>query len=420
MGHDPDERTSGQLQRQLGMRRSVLVAAVVLFGSFAGLKAWEKLAVGDPVRLIRSGSTAEKGNAARELSVIDETTNVDRVMAALVGAVDDDDAEVRSLAEFSLFSVVSAVLRRPARTLADQKRTEQQVTVATRTFTKCLSDPAASIRELAAVQFGLLAQQTQLDAPPELIAALRDMTPAVQLAAVRALREFPLTASVVPPLIESLVSRDRTIRVATAELLGKLGPQAESAVPALLALLNEPFDMKTIERSRAIGLARDPACAAAKALGRISSNPKVIDVLTAMLSSDVDERTSSAAEGLGSIGPTAVAAMPSVIAAYDRMLRSKQRPIGQSAIAAAIGQIAPNSESAPQAVAILMRALDSKEWSVRDAAARALGNFGKGASAALPRLRGLEHDSEKNVRDTATTALAAIEAPPDAHAENGR
>ena len=234
MGHNSDERTSGQLQRQLGMRRSVLVAAVGLFGSLAGLKAWEKLAVADPVRLIQSGSTAERANAARELSVIDETTNIDRVMAALVGAVDDDNSEVRSLAEFSLFSVVSAVLRRPARTLADQKRTEQRVTVATRTFTKCLSDPAASIRELAAVQFGLLAQQTQLDAPPELIAALR-MTPAVQLAAVRALGAFPLTASVVPPLIEGLETRDRTIRVATAELLGKLGPQAESAVPALLA-----------------------------------------------------------------------------------------------------------------------------------------------------------------------------------------
>ena len=202
MGHDSDERSRGRPQRQLGMRRSVLVAAVLLFGSYAGLTAWEKLAVGDPVRLIRSGGINERRKAADDLGVITERTDVDRVMAALVGAVNDDDSDVRYSAAHSLGEVLSAVLGRPARTLAEQQRTEQQVTVATRTFSKSLSDPAASIRELAVWELASLRQRARLDAPPELIAALSDESQTVRQATAKVLKAFHLTASVVPTLIE--------------------------------------------------------------------------------------------------------------------------------------------------------------------------------------------------------------------------
>ena len=140
------------------------------------------------------------------------------------------------------------------------------------------------------------------------------------------------------------MSRDREVRFDAAELLERVGPEAESAVPALLATLKEPFDLEEIKRSRAAAWSWDPACAAAKALGRNSSNREIIDGLVRMLSSDVAERTSCAAEGLGYLGPGAVAAVPPLIAAYDRVLKSERHRIGQSAIAAAIGQIAPNSD----------------------------------------------------------------------------
>ena len=58
----------------------------------------------------------------------------------------------------------------------------------------------------------------------------------------------------------------------------------------------------------------------------------------------------------------------------------------------------------------MILALDSKEWSVREASARALGRFGKDAAAAISRLAALKHDSVKYVCDTASSSLTAIEA----------
>ena len=98
------------------------------------------------------------------------------------------------------------------------------------------------------------------------------------------------------------------------------------------------------------------------------------------------------------MGPAAIAAMPSLIAAYDRVLTSEQHRIGQSAIARAIGQIAPNTKSAPEAVAILTRALDSDDWSVRDAAARAIGNFGQDGAVARPTSRPRMRSRQKRPR----------------------
>ena len=73
----------------------------------------------------------------------------------------------------------------------------------------------------------------------------------------------------------------------------------------------------------------------------------------------------------------------------------------------------PKSASAPDAIAILVRALDSGDEWVRRGAIEALGNFGKDAAAALPKLRTLERDLAKDVRVAASTAVAAIEAASD-------
>ena len=91
------------------------------------------------------------------------------------------------------------------------------------------------------------------------------------------------------------------------------GPEAKSAVPALLAILKESLDLEEGQTTRLVPRGGDPACNAAKALGQIgAAGEEVIAVLAAMLSSDVPERVSCAALGLRDLGPRAVAARTSI------------------------------------------------------------------------------------------------------------
>jgi hypothetical protein len=75
--------------------------------------------------------------------------------------------------------------------------------------------------------------------------------------------------------------------------------------------------------------------------------------------------------------------------------------VGQIRISEALGRIASKTTSAPDAVAILIKGLDSADVWVRLGAAKALGSFGEDAVGAIPRLRMLSHDSVKELRDVA-------------------
>jgi HEAT repeat protein len=368
----------------------------------------DKWTSGDPARLIRRGSVAERRRAASDLRVITEDTDVPGVIDALVGAMEDADADVRSTALESLGMVASEVRGRPARTSAEQEATEQRVEIALRTLTGGFSDPDPTVRASAAWGLGWFGKRAGLDPPPELFAALGDESAHVRQAALKALDAVQPTPAVVPSLIGLLKSRDRQVRFQAAELLGRVGPEAESAVPALLETLKEPLDMDERKRNRSFAWEWDPACAAAKALGRVASSEEVISRLAQMLSSDIDERIGFAAEGLGNMGPRADAALPALIAAYDKVLGSERHQIDQIARSKALARIAPKSGSAPAAVAILARALDSQDWQVRVGAALSLRSFGADAAVAIPRLSALKQDPVPEIRDAATAALAAI------------
>jgi HEAT repeat protein len=122
-------------------------------------------------------------------------------------------------------------------------------------------------------------------------------------------------------------------------------------------------------------------------------------------------RIRAAVQGLGEIGPPAVAAVPALIAAYNQAL-AHQHTLAQFAIPSALGRIAPNSPVAPDAVAALVRALDSKNQSIRNGAVEALGQFGKDAAAAIPKLRALQDDPDTFMRSVAARSLAALGVAP--------
>ncbi len=194
-----------------------------------------------------------------------------------------------------------------------------------------------------------------------------------------------------------------------ALLLGRLGSDAAAAVPALLTVLDEPLDL-AVQPADPMGTRADPASAAARALGVISSSGEVIAALILLLKSDVAIRREAAAYGLARIGPTARLAAPALVAEYNKWLDSATQ-FGGYELTIALGRVAPHSAVKSDAIKALVRALDDRrDWIVRQAAL-ALGRFGKAATAAAaPRLRKLKEQSAKaDLRAAAASALEAIE-----------
>lgn len=324
--------------------------------------------------------------------------------------------------------------------------------------------------------------------PPELAAALRDESAEVRAAAARALRSYgtdldPVipalfammvreegdvrkaceaalraawpTPSLVPALLGLLESRNRAVRYHAAQLLGRIGPEARAAIPALVALSNEPFVPPYYP---------DPAEAAARAMGQMGPSREAIAALIRMISPErvrrdlgalhvarrfldawpklrpllairpgaeiigpaanyawlyflrKSSRIRSAIEGLGDIGPPAVAAVPALLAA-QRTAREARHTMARATIPAALGRIAPNSAAAPEVVAALIPMLDADGF-ISPEAAEALGHFGKDAAAAIPRLRAIKAVLPYH-RDAVAKSLAAIESQlgPDADGE---
>ena len=398
------------------------VATTVLIVNAVGFWIWYSRLTHDPVYLIKHGSSFERLQAAADLGVLKEDTDVDRVMAVLADAIDDGDIALRSTCEEALGALTAQVRERPGGGATFQKgQTEREVAFAIQKLTQCLSDPEPAIRTSAAFALGSLASKSPVDLPPKLVQALEDESTVVRQAAMKALNKAKLTQSVVPALIATLARSDPELRFHATEILGRIGPAAEPAVPALLAMLSEPFDSKKQKDSGQMAAFWDPACGAAIALGKIGGGGDTIAGLTAMLSSDDPERAICAATGLASLGPAAASAIPALITAYDRVLRSEDHVLGQSAFAMALGEIGPRLRGGgrnrcdPDA-----GGSTPKDTWVRVSVIEALGKFGSEATAVKTRLREFEQSPVRELKDAARKSLTLIETSPGAVESNAK
>jgi HEAT repeat protein len=401
-------------KRRRARRLALLLAAAAAAASIltaAGFWTWHLRAIRDPLHLIKHGDPFERLQAAADLGALKEDMDVDRVVAALVDAMDDGEIVLRSAAADSLGSLTAQILSRPGGGTPDEReRTARRLAFAIRSLNEGFSDPEPTIRASAASALGQLASENKVDLPSELVVALHDQSPHVRQAAAKALKNAQLTSSVVPALITALASPEPELRFQATEILARVGPAAAPAVPALLPMLSEPFDRKKSKTERTPPNFWDPACGAAIALGRIGVRPETIAGLTGMLSSDVPARMHSAASALAKLGPAAGGAVPAIIAEYDKVLKAEGHVLGQSALAMALGELGPRSPAAADAAAILTRALDCHDLWVGVSAADALGKFGRGASAAVPELRNLAQSPIPDLQNAAKKAVAAIEA----------
>jgi HEAT repeat protein len=232
----------------------------------------------------------------------------------------------------------------------------------------------------------------------------------------RALAAEQLKDEAAVPVLEALLKSGGPPepRWVAADVLGKIGPPARSAGPALLAALNDPDPQVRTVAVQAIGkLAPDvpgavpklielfPDVEAIRAAAQFKGAaaeavPKLTELLTHQ---DAGVRW-NASRALGKIGEPAKSAIPGIVG----QLKDEDRLVREHA-AEALGDIGP---AAAAAVPDLVKALSDSEWKVRRDALGALGNMGPAAKAALPQVQALKKDPEAEVRAAAERAEQRI------------
>lgn len=191
---------------------------------------------------------------------------------------------------------------------------------------------------------------------------------------------------VVPKLVEQLKDQDTTARILAAQWLAKLGPDATGALPALVDLaLHDP--------SQDTGAA---AATAIRVLDLQAAREVVTGALPALWDADAEVRR-KACVVLGSLGPVAKPAVPSLITMLDdtdELVR--ERAVG------ALGMIGiPQTEI----VAALTKALRDPAPNVRYRAAAQFAFHVPVTATSLPALMDLRHDEDRSVASLAEVAL---------------
>jgi HEAT repeat protein len=385
-------------------------AAQGLLGALKDPEASVRIAAAGSLRILagitpgnssRGGGRGRGAKAAQEAesqpSVIDKAA----VVAALLDLLGDRDPEVRQAALFALGPVAPSVLGEPPKALVAALEDESA------------ANRAVAIGTMAAFQRGL---------DPFVASLLRhlanDERP-VREACSRALariRPAALTSAVAPALIEGLGNHDPDVRLRMVSLLSRISPDAHTAVPALIAVLNEPIDsdQASMEGVNAVTTFTGPAHEAAKALGRLAPGTpaagQAIAALTKIVQAGPPQRRASAAGALGQFGKDAAVAVPALVSILGETEAGKEPTDEKASAAEALGRISPGTSSADQAVTALIATLKSQSTATRRAALEALPSFGPAAAGAIPQIRAVnESDPNPTVRKAAASALEKLE-----------
>jgi HEAT repeat protein len=248
----------------------------------------------------------------------------------------------------------------------------------------------ARVRRMAAQALGTIGKMAR-DAVPDLLRvaqykpAVRGCpNPGVSGWAAWAVEEITKDKGSVPSLAD--IIQDRKVgpltRRKALQAIQKLGPQADEAVPALIALLKEAGQREDLEE-------------AASALAAIGSEA-VIELTDCVKSSRKATRC-FALRALQKIGPNAASAIPTVagvLADADMTVRGLA------------WKVLP--QLGPEAVKVLIPLAKKGDTSTRCRAIDALGEMGPAAKAAIPALREAMKDVSKPVRIAAGRALTKV------------
>jgi len=226
------------------------------------------------------------------------------------------------------------------------------------------------------------------------------------------------TPAVVPMLITGLESQNPEVRSVAVVLLGRLGPDARSAAPALITAT------KAIIRSSqgSTKHSEEPDFSnLASTIVQVLPTDEALAILREALSPGHYATQADAAFALGKLGPRGYTAVPILLQALEDAGKPSTGPVREGdayAVIWSLQRIAPEAPlsqaMADEVVEALCKSLDFPKESVRTEAANTLGEFAHRASAALPRLRALRASEKepKQVRDAAAEAIEMIEEKP--------
>lgn len=212
-------------------------------------------------------------------------------------------------------------------------------------------------------------------------------------------------ADVLQGLVMTLAVGDVPERCVAALTLGRMGPRAKDAVPALVEALNDPHPHVAEAAASALKrIAGTPSPAAEPTTptptpGPVES-PPVIDLIDMLRHEDASLRR-TAVVALGekrSVGRDAIPKLVEVLEDEDEAVRREA--------ARALGRI-----GAAAAVPSLVVALSDAPDVVRVSAAEALGLIGPRATVAIPALIAALKHADDGVRDAAACALVRIGLP---------
>ncbi len=192
------------------------------------------------------------------------------------------------------------------------------------------------------------------------------------------------------PALTAALKRPET-RGQAAVLLGRIGPAAQSAVPAL----TESIGDENAEVRREV----------LYSLGSIIADKGPADPRIVAALDDPELRVrATAAYALGRVGPAAKAAVPKL---SDHL--ESDDPLVRVVSAWALAHIAPqDAQLVSKIVPVLIHGTKSETFTVRRGAADALGRLGPAASSAVASLKALQSDPDESVRAAATAAIAKI------------
>lgn len=305
--------------------------------------------------------------AALRAIVVTESAQARPIVAKLIRLLDDDDPGIRR-------GAIEAITQRA------------EARVAIPSFIRRLDDPEEVVREVAFNSIRTIGA-APIESLPEILTLLRSSNHRIRSAAVIQLGWMKAgSAESITSLIRIAREEDSSeLRSFAIEALGRVGPNAEVAIPDLRRALNSP------ERREVL--------AAIEALGSLGLRAKAAVPQLVHLAQAPDPKTRDAAIGaIGAIGAGTDAAI--------RMLNEclKDQALRKACEAALARLGSPPHES----LEYLIQGLGDRDVSVRLWCAVKIGDLGVSASPAVPHLTKLLDDDSRQVSLAAVKALGQI------------
>ncbi len=311
---------------------------------------------------------------------------------------------VPALADAMLTRPEKAIRIAAASTLVELLHKSGQKTLILQVLDRAAADPEEAMRRVAVQGLGRMGPMAR-PALAHLIEIVKgDSSEWVRFEAVTSLGLIdPKGERVISHIADALKDRSADVSWAAARSLGTLGSLAKSSVPALTAALDDPREHHLPLTPDFTGM-RALRCDVADALGRIGieANAAIPALRKAVAKDRNPEVRVFAAMALSRIDPRDRGAVSAII----RELEDKGE--GTAGPAAAIEALAELGPRARAAVPVLLRSLAHDEPSIRSGAAKALAAVGD--RAVIPDLERLLEDKDHLVRDAARASLEKLAA----------